>query len=34
MNKNDYIKEGDRQLNTKYYQQINDFDTSSLQRKI
>ena len=34
MNKNDYIKEGDRQLNTKYYQQINDYDTSSLRRKI
>jgi hypothetical protein len=34
MNKRDYIKEGDRQLNTKYYEIIDDVDLSLLQRNI
>jgi hypothetical protein len=34
MNKRDYIKEGDHQLNTKYYEIINDVDLSLPQRNI
>ena len=34
MNKRDYIMEGDRQLNTKYYEIIDDVDLSLLQRNI
>ena len=34
MHKSDYIKEGERQLNTIYYTEINNFDLSQLQDEI